>query len=49
MRIGGIVNKRNWQVKVKGKPPFSMGGLEDGECAEHICLCIFGDRLEWVC
>jgi hypothetical protein len=35
-------------VKVIGKPPFSMGGLEPGECAKHICRAIFGDRLEWV-
>lgn len=40
--------KRNWQVKVIGKPPFSMGGLEPGESAYDVCLMIFGERLEWV-
>lgn len=40
--------KRRWTVKVKGIPPFSMGGLEDGESAEVVCRAIFGDRLEWV-
>lgn len=40
--------KRNWQVKVAGKPPFSMIIMEDGDDPEHICRAIFGDRLEWV-
>jgi hypothetical protein len=35
-------------VKVKGKPPFSMIIMEDGDDPEVICLAIFGDRLEWV-
>lgn len=45
---GQASTKRRWQVKVKGKPPFSMGGIEIGECPEHVCRSIFGDRLEWV-
>lgn len=40
--------KRRWQVKVIGIPPFSMGGLEEGESAYDVCFAIFGDRLEWV-
>jgi hypothetical protein len=40
--------KRNWQVKVIGLPPFSMGGIEPDEDAWHVCWCIFGDRLEYV-
>jgi hypothetical protein len=40
--------KRNWQVKVKGKPAFSMGGIEPDEDAWHVCWCIFQDRLEYV-
>jgi hypothetical protein len=40
--------KRNYTVKVKDFPPFSMGGIESGECAEHVCRCIFGELLEWV-
>lgn len=40
--------KRNWQVKVKGKPPFSMIIMEDGEDPQHICRCVFGEKLEWV-
>jgi hypothetical protein len=39
---------RNYSVKVKGKPAFSMGGIESDEDAWHVCWCIFGDRLEWV-
>lgn len=40
--------KRNYQVKVHGIPPFSMGGLDDGESAEDVCRAIFQDRLESV-
>lgn len=40
--------KRNYQVKVKGRAPFTMGGYEAFDDAEHVCLCIFGERLEWV-
>lgn len=40
--------KRNYQVKVKGLPPFTMGGFEPFDDAWHVCWCIFGDRLEWV-
>lgn len=40
--------KRNWKVKVVGKPPFSMIIMEDGDDPEAICRSIFGDRLEWV-
>lgn len=40
--------KRNWTVKVNGKPPFSMIIMEDGEDPEHICRCIFGERFLWV-
>lgn len=40
--------KRNYQVKVIGCEPFTMGGIEEGESAEHVCRAIFGDRLEWV-
>ena len=39
---------RTYTVKVKGRPPFSMGGIEEGESAEHVCRSVFGDRLEWV-
>jgi hypothetical protein len=40
--------KRNYLVKVKGAPPFSMIIMEDGDDPEAICRAIFGDRLEWV-
>ena len=40
--------KRNWQVKVIGKPPFSMIIMEEGDDPMYICLAIFGNRLEWV-
>ena len=38
----------NYTVKVKGRPPFSMGGIEDDEDAEHVCRSVFHERLEWV-
>lgn len=40
--------KRNWKVKVVGKPQFSMIIMEDGDDPERICRAIFGNRLEWV-
>jgi len=40
--------KRNYTVKIKDHPPFSMGGIELGECAEHVCRSIFQDRFEWI-
>lgn len=40
--------KRNYQVKIKGFEPFTMGGLEPDEDAQHVCFSIWGDRLEWV-
>jgi hypothetical protein len=40
--------KRNYTVKIEGFPPFSMGGIQEGECAEQVCFAIFGSKLEWV-
>ena len=39
---------RNFTVKVKGFSPFSVGGIQEGECAEQVCRAIFGGRLEWI-
>ena len=39
---------RNYTVKVKDRPPFSMGGIDDEESAEHVCRSVFRERLEWV-
>jgi hypothetical protein len=40
--------KRNYTVKVKGFPPFSIGGITEDENAEQVCFAIFGSKLEWV-
>ena len=42
--------KRAFTVKVTGSAPFTMLLTEPETIAEaeHICRCIFGDRLEWV-
>jgi hypothetical protein len=40
--------KRNYQVKVIGRPPFTMGGFEPFDDAWEVCFAIFGNRLEWV-
>jgi len=42
--------KRAFTVKVTGSAPFTMllTDPETNAAAEHICRCIFGDRLEWV-
>lgn len=44
-----IDGRRCFQVKVVGKPPFSMICMEDGIDALAVCVGIFGiDRVEWV-
>ena len=43
-----MIMKRNWTVKVKGKPEFTMGGFEPFDDAWHVCFSVFGERLEWV-
>ena len=42
--------KRAFTVKVTGSAPFTMllTDPETNAVAEHICRCIFGDRLESV-
>lgn len=44
----GTAMKRNWQVKVQGKPPFSMIIMEDDVDPEYVCRAVFGCRFEWV-
>jgi hypothetical protein len=39
---------RRYQVKVKGKPVFSLICTDDIADAEKSCSDIFGDRLEWI-
>lgn len=43
--------KRAFTVKVTGSAPFTMllTDPETSSAAEHICRCIFGDRVEWIC
>lgn len=40
--------KRDYLVKVKGYPAFTMVMLELDDDPEHVCRAIFGERLEWV-
>ena len=39
---------RHYTVKVTGHAPFRMIVMDSAAPAEHVCRCIFGDRLEWV-
>lgn len=48
MQIGGMLNKRCWQVKITGQPSFSMIIMDDDVDPHNICKSIFGERLEWV-
>jgi len=40
--------KRTWQIKLKGRPPFSMIIMDDDSDPEHICRSIWFDLVEWV-
>jgi hypothetical protein len=48
-KTGGTLNKRCYQVKLIGRPAFSMIVMEDDVDAMAVCVSIFGlEAVEWV-